>query len=113
MLPIDIRDHRNGGRQSKERPVTFISLGNEQVTSPQPGVGPHGIHLPPHHKRRIEAGMRQHRRDNGRRRGFPVSPGNRHAEFESHEFRQHFGSWDHRHDSLFRSHHFRIRRLNG
>ena len=108
VLAVDIGDGGNGRGESQKRPVAFIRFRNEQIAAPQPRMAPQRIYLAPDHHGGIQSALREHIGHHRGRRRLPMGAGDRDAELEPHQLRQHLRTRDDRNLPGFCRDHFGI-----
>ncbi len=81
MLPVNIGNDSNGGRQLQKRPVTFVCLRNQNIPVTQTGIGTDTGQFASDNHGRIEAPFGQNRRHHRRGGSFSMTAGNRNGKF--------------------------------
>ena len=113
MVSFDVSDNRHHRLQVQERRVALIRFGNQITAVAQTRMYACGFDQTAVDERRVETSFRINTGDHRRGRGFTVGPGNGDAVTETHQFRQHFCTADHRNARFVRGNDFRVVRGDG
>src|SRR6185437_9766542 len=109
MLPVDVRHNRDNRGQLQKRAVALVRLDNQELALADTRIrATHGADPAAHNHGRVETGRIENRRHYGSGGGLSMTSGDRDAEFQAHQFSQHFAAGDYGNLEPARLCHFRV-----